>query len=157
MILRELSITVGKVDAYGELRVTVGPEQFEVVQTLIESSTKGYEEEMIRSLRTSLDSEEIINTSLTTDEESRTATFTFEWKNCVKELDGKFVLQVGKADTAVKVHQGLGLLDNLRITLLTNMLPTSTRPKPAEVSNNIIIWKHFNWNVGLKVEFGKPD
>ena len=158
MILRELSITiVGKGDAHGELRVALGPEQFGGVLRLLESGQKRYEEELIRSVRTSLDSEEIVNPSITTDNKSRVAMFEFIWKNCVKKLDGKFLLRIRTADTSVKVLHGIGLLDILRITLPTDMVPTLVHPQPAEVSNNIIIWKRFNWNVGLKVEFGKPS
>ena len=155
--MRELTFTVSNVDAYGELRVTFGPERFTDVKNLIEFSKKEYEEGMTRSIRTSLDSEEIVNPILKTDNERKTAIFTFEWKNCVKKTDSMFDLQVSKSDTTIKVHEGIGFIDILKIVLPTGMVPTLTYPDTAKVSKNIIIWYNFNWNVGLKVKFKKSN
>jgi len=153
--MKELKLIVEGRRVLGELTVSFEPMQYRQVSELLRSAGDAYKEDLSMSVRTSLDLSDVVNTSLSRDDENGVARFNFEGDAVVEKTEGRFLIQVGSGQKDARLDRGIGVLDALKVVLPPETALVSARPKPDKVSGGVLVWENFNWNRGLRIDFEK--
>lgn len=133
--------------------VQMPSQQFQLYLGSFDQLKGVYQKDLHNSLRSVLGFKQVEKSELVKNDESRTVSYSFQWKKCVEKADRAYRLHLKKVSSASKISRGIGLVDLLEIRLPQSASLVSVQPEPSKSSENSVVWNDFDWSRDLKLEF----